>query len=105
MKKIFLTLAVMAVAAMGVSSAHAGVAISIGVRAPVYTYAAPVYYPAPQVFYAQPAPAPVVVYRAPVPVYYAPAPVYCAPAPVYCAPAPVVRLRFGFHPFYRHGRW
>src|SRR5258708_3974636 len=103
MKKIFLTLAVMTVAAAGVSSARAGVEVSIGIRAPVYAYAAPVYYPSPRVGYAQPPP--VVVYRAPAPVYYAPASVYCAPAPVYCAPAPVVRLRFGFHPFYRHGRW
>jgi len=105
MKKIFLTLAVLAVAAFGVSKANAGVAVSIGVRAPVYGYgyAAPVYYPAPRVVYVQPAP---VVYAAPA--YCAPVPVYCASAPVCYTPAPVVRFGFnfgGFRHFDRHGRW
>jgi hypothetical protein len=106
MKKIILGLAVMALAAAGVSTAHAGVNVSIGILAPVvpYGYAAPVYpapvYAAPPVVYVQPAPPPVVVYSAPL---------YCRPVPrVYSVPRPVVRFDFGFgnyRHFYRHGCW
>ena len=107
MKKIFLALAVMGIAAAA-STAHAGVRFSIGIPAPVFAV------PAPRV-YVQPAP---VVY-APVPVVCAPAPVVCVPPVVYapsvvCAPPvvyvprPVVRFNFGFGhygPIYRRGRW
>jgi hypothetical protein len=117
MKKIFLSLTVRAMAAVGVSTAHAGLAVSIGIPGPVFYRApravfvqpAPIVVAPPVVVASAPviaAPAPVVV--APAPVYYAPAPVYYAPAPVYCAPAPVVRFGFGFggyRNFYRHGRW
>ena len=112
MKKIFLALAVMAMAAAG-STAHAGVRFSIGIPAPVvsFGYAAPVYAPAPPVVYA-PAPqvvcAPPVVY-APPPVVVYRAPRYYRPVPsIYRAPAPVVRFGFGFGPyggFYGHGHW
>ena len=102
MKKIFLAVAVLGLAAAA-STAHAGVRFSIGIPAPVvsYGYAAPVYCPPARVYYA---PAPVCVAPAPVCV---PAPVFCAPPVVY-APRPVVRIGFGFdhyRPFYRHGRW
>ncbi len=103
MKKIILAaVAVMGLAAVGASTANAGVRFSIGFPAPVVRVRAPVVYAAP---------APVCV--APAPVVYAP-PVVCAPpvvyaAPrVYCPPAPVVRFGFDFGhygPVYRHGRW
>ena len=115
MKKIFLAVTVLAVAMVGVSSAQAGVSISIGLPGPVF-------YPAPRVFVP---PAPVVV--APPPVVVAPAPVYSAPAPVVVAPPVVVvpppvyypparvyyppAVRFGFYgPHghfhrYHYGRW
>jgi hypothetical protein len=101
MKKIFLAVAVMGIAAAA-STAQAGVRFSIGIPAPVFAV------PAPRV-YVQSAP---VVY-APAPVYVAPAPVCAPPAvivapPVVYAPRPVVRFGFGFehaHSFYRHGRW
>jgi hypothetical protein len=107
MKKIFLALAMLAVAGVGASTAHAGVSFSIGIPAPVVTYRPPVYYAAPRVVYVPSAP----VYYAAAPVYCAPAPAYCAPPRVYCpppvcyAPAPVVRFGFGFGHNYRHGRW
>jgi len=102
MKKMILVLAVIGMAAVGASTARAGVNISIGIPGPVF-------YPAPRVVYVQPAPvvvaaAPVCVAPAPV---YAPAPVFVAPPVVY-APRPVVRFDFGFghyRPFYRHGHW
>ena len=105
MKKIILAaVAVMGLAAVGASTANAGVRFSIGIPAPVVRVRAPV-------VVAAPAP----VYVAPVaPVVYAPS-VVCAPpvvyaAPrVYCPPAPVVRFGFDFGhhygPAYRHGRW
>ena len=101
----------MGLAAVGTSTANAGVRFSFGIPTPVVTVRAPVVYAAP---------APVVIGRAPAPVYVAPAPVVygppvvCAPpvvyaAPrVYCPPAPVVRFGFDFGhygPAYRHGRW
>ena len=101
MKKIFLALTVLGFAAVGASTAHAGISFSFSVPAPVVTYAAPVYSycppPPPRVVYVQPAP--VVVYRPPV---------YCAPAPVCVAAAPVVRFGFHFGPRYHafhHGCW
>ena len=103
MKKILLAVAVMGLAAVGTSTAHAGVRFSFGLPFPVVTVRAPVVYAAPAPVYV--APPPVVV--AP-PVVYA-APTYCPPAPrVYCPPVPVVRFDFGFghfRPAYRHGCW
>ena len=100
MKKTLSILAVMALAVVGASTAHAGVrfsiglplpplpAISIGCPAPVYV--------APPVVYAQPAP----VVVAPPPAVVYPSPVYVAPAPVYVVPRPWFR-------YYRHcyRRW
>jgi len=111
MKKIILAVAVMGMAAIGASTANAGVRFSFGFPAPVVTVRAPVVAVAPAPVYVAPAP---VVCAPPAPVVYAPpvvysAPAYCAPAPrVYCPPAPVVRFGFGFdhyHPVYHHGRW
>ena len=128
MKKVILTLTVLAVAAAGIQTAKAGdrewavagkvltglavaSVITHAVEAqPAYTT---VYYsePAPGYSYCPP-PAPRVVYTSPV--YYAPAAVvyrpvvYCAPAPVCYRPAPVVSFRFGYggqHRHYRYGRW
>jgi hypothetical protein len=112
MKKIILAaVAVMGMAAMGASTANAGVRFSFGIPAPVVRVRAPVVVVAPPVVCA---PAPQVVYAPPAPVVCAPpvvysAPAYCAPVPrVYCPPAPVVRFGFDFghyRPAYRHGRW
>ena len=96
MKKIILTaVAVMGLAALGASTANAGVRFSIGFPAPVVRVRAPIVVAAP---------APVCV--APAPVVCAPPVVYAAPR-VYCPPAPVVRFGFGFghRPIYHHGRW
>jgi hypothetical protein len=102
MKKIILAVAVMGMAAMGASTANAGVRFSFGFRAPVVRVRAPIVAVAPAPVYVVPAP---VVCEPPV-VYSAPA--YCAPAPrVYFPPAPVVRFGFDvghYHPIYRHGR-
>lgn len=103
MKKIVLAVAVMGLAALGASTANAGVRFSIGLPFPVVSIHAPVVVAAPAPVYV--APPPVVV--APPVVYSAPA--YCAPAPrVYCPPVPVVRFDLGFghyRPAYRHGCW
>lgn len=126
MKKIFLAVAVVAAVAMaGVSSAHAGVRISIGLPGPVF-YASPRVYVRPAPVFVAPSPvvvAPAPVYAAPVcppapvvvaPPVCAPAPVVVAPpvyapAPVIVAPAPVVRFGFfgphGHFHRYRYGRW
>ena len=99
MKKIILAVVVMGLAAMGASTANAGVRFSIGISAPVVTFRAPVYVaPAPVVC------APPVVAYAP-PVVCAPPVVYVAPR-VFCPPAPVVRFGFGhYRPAYHHGCW
>src|SRR6516162_7407629 len=81
------TIAILALAALGITTVNAGVhfGISFGIPAPAVVVAAP----APVVV----APAPVVV--APAPVLVAPAPVVVVPAPVIVAPpmpAPVVEV-------------
>ena len=109
MKKIILTaVAVMGLAALGASTANAGVRFSIGFPAPVVRVRAPIMVAAPAPVCVAPAPVvcapPAVVYTPPV--VCAPPVVYAAPR-VYCPPAPVVRFGFGFghRPIYHHGRW
>src|SRR6185312_10279446 len=104
MKKIILAVAVMGMAALGASTAHAGVRFSFGFRAPVVTVRAPVVVTAPVPVYVAPAP---VVCAPPAPVVCEPPVVYSAPR-VYCPPAPVVRFGVDvrhYHPIYHHGRW
>ncbi|HXT11226.1 MAG TPA: hypothetical protein VN873_06660 [Candidatus Angelobacter sp.] len=105
MKKMILALAVLGMAALGASTAHAGVRFSIGIPAPVIAVRAPVYYAPPPVVYVRPAP----VLVAP-PVYAAPivvAPRVVVAPPVVYAPVPVVRFGLGLHlhRLYRHGCW
>jgi len=128
MKKVILTMTILALAAAGIQTANAGdrewavvgkvltgVAAAAVITHAVAADAAPVSYscsysgpdcsytcnyrPAPAVVYLQPAPPPVVVYRAPVCV---------TPAPVCVAPRIVsvrVGLSGGRHYQFRHGRW
>ncbi len=125
MKKVMLTLTLLAVTGASVPRTSAGDRewatagkILTGIVAGTVIAKAieqpPVYVAPPPVVYVQPAPAvvspppanvvaPAPVYVQPAPVYVQPAPVYYVPAaPVYIAPRPLVSLQFGFGGHHHH---